>query len=109
KDVLAKVKFPEMELVGYYGLPDLNGINFGVGFIEDKKSGYVYAYGYKFLGDTRHNDMYVARFRSRNPTGPWQFWDGRRWNKDVQKAVSVRKNAGFTPMVCKVKGKYVTI
>ncbi len=109
KDVLAKIKVPEMELVGYHALPDLNAINFGVGFIEDKKSGYVYAYGHKFRPDARQNDIYVARFRARRPTGSWEFWDGRRWNKDVAKAVSVRKDAGFTPMVCKVKDKYVII
>lgn len=109
KDVLAKLKFPEMEITGYDELQDFNNINFGVGFVEDKESGYVYIFGHQFLPELKQNDMYVARSPFSNLSSAWEFWDGEDWGKAVTHAVPVKEDAGFTPMMTRVKDKYLLI
>lgn len=109
KDKLVKLKFPEMEVVGYNSLPDFKGINFGVGFVRDEKSKYVYAFGHKYREESGQNDMYVARFPEGNPAAAWESWNGSGWNTAYENALSIRENAGFTPMICKVKDKYLLI
>ena len=109
KDKLVKLKFPEMEVVGYNSLPDFKGINFGVGFVEDEESSYVYAYGHRFRQKTGQNDMYVARFPRDKPAAPWESWNGTEWSNNYEDAHSIRKNANFTPMICKVEDKYLLI
>src|SRR3546814_20746348 len=53
--------------------------------------------------------MYVARFPASRPGQACESWNGNTWSTDHENALSVRENAGFTPMVCKVRDKYVLI
>lgn len=109
QDMLAKITFPEMKMAGYYALQDFDGINFGVGFIKDPKSDYVYAFGHTFDLETKLNDLYLARFPENNPGATWECWDGAGWSTKATDAVPIKEDCGFTPMVCKVKDKYVLI
>lgn len=107
-DLWGKMKFPEMNKVSAYSdLPDLGGIAFGMGFVKDEKSGYVYAYGSK-LDSVGIGQIYVARFPMTNPNAAWTFWDGKSWNKDVRKIVRIG-HGGTGIFVTKIKNKYVLI
>ena len=108
KDMLVKIKFPEMEIAGYSPLQNFNGIGFGIGFIKDGNQKYVHVFGTKFNPDTRQNNVYVARFREENPGAPWECWDGAEWNKDMTLAAIV-KSTYSTPQVSKVKDKYLLL
>lgn len=108
KDVWAKMKFPEMEVVGYAALPDFDGIHFGAGFIKDENKGYVYAYGQKLIPMTGESEVYVARFPEDYPGLPWEFWNGSDWNNDVSDVATIGKGA-ISPHVSKVNGKYLLL
>lgn len=105
-DMWAKLAFPEMEVVEYTSLPDFNDINFGAGYI--KEGGYVYAYGYKLIPEAGGSEVYAARFPETNPDGPWEFWDGNAWSKDINQVAAIGKSA-ITPHVSKVKDKYLML
>jgi hypothetical protein len=107
-DVWAKMKYPEMEVVGYDALPDFDGIHFGAGFIKDENSGYVYAYGQKLIPMAGESEVFVARFPEDNPGLPWEFWNGSSWNKDVADVAAIGR-AAISPHVSKVNGKYLLL
>jgi len=104
----AKMKFPEMKVVNYSALPDFNGITFGLGFIKDERSGYVYGYGQKNIPQTIENNVYVARFPINNPNTLWECWDGAAWSRDMSKAAAIGQ-AAVTPHVSKVNNKYLLL
>ena len=100
-DFIAKIHFPEMNVVGYTPLQNFDEIGFGIGFI--KKDHWVYVYGQKFKG--LRNDLYVARFPEIQPCGPWQFWTGAQWSDSVKEIQPVASQTGIdgTFQVCQVK------
>ncbi len=104
-DYLGKTRFPQIEVESYMSLPDFNKINFGCGFVNDPKSGYVYAFGNKQA--SIESDVYVARFRATNPQSNWNFWDGKAWQADVSKAAVVTRAASTSVSVSKIKAKYL--
>jgi hypothetical protein len=107
-DLWGKMKFPEMDkVVGYSPLPDMDGIAFGMGFVKDAKSGYIYSYGSK-LDSVGSAQVFVARFPMDNPNVDWTFWDGENWNSNVNKIIPVG-HVGSGLFVTKVKNKYVLI
>lgn len=108
KDMWAKMKFPEMEVVGYSVLPDFDNINFGCGFVRDDKSGYVYAFGGKLDPAIVGSNVYVARFPQADAGAPWEFWNGSDWVADVKQVKSVA-TAAISPNVVRVKNKYVIL
>lgn len=108
RNLWGKMKFPEMDTVAAYSdLPDLGGISFGMGFVKDEKKGWIYAYGSK-LDSVGSGMVYVARFSITRPNGPWEFWDGRRWNDDVHTSVPIA-HVGSGVYVTKIRDKYVLI
>lgn len=109
KDMLVKLKFPEMKVVGFHHLQNFNKIGFGDGFVLSKNKKYVFVFGYKHNTETKKNDMYVARFPSDKPYTLWQFWNGKRWSTNILHAKPISRNVGFTPMMCKVKNRYILV
>ncbi|RYE17599.1 MAG: hypothetical protein EOP51_23610 [Sphingobacteriales bacterium] len=107
QNVLAKMKFPEMKVVGYKTLQDFYSIHYGIGFINDKKTGYTYVYGIKTV--PKNNDLYVARFPTKNPNTLWEAWDGKNWNSNMAKAACIKSNVGATPYISKVKNKILMV
>lgn len=107
-DQWAKMKFPEMKVVSYGALPEFNGINFGAGFVKDKNSQYVYAYGQKLIPMAGESEVYVARFPQDDPGPPWEFWTGNGWSNNVIDAAVIGKGA-VSPNVSKVDDKYVLL
>jgi len=89
--------------ISYLPLPAFNGIGFGNGFVRD--GDYVLAYGQKQSGIA--GDLYLARFRAIKPDKDWQFWDGLRWNDNVNNAVIIGRGASTSIHVCKVRDRYV--
>jgi Domain of unknown function (DUF4185) len=108
-DFWAKIKYPEMQVAGYYTLQDFKGIGFGIGFIKDAENKFTYVYGQKM--ESVENKLYVARFSSANPTEAWQFWNGATWIPDVSQAQPIVKQAFVegTFQVAKVKDKIVLV
>ena len=102
-DYWAKIKFPKMEPETYTALPDFNGITFGDGFIMEGE--YVYAFGGKQHGLA--SDLYVARFKRRQPTSNWNFWDGKNWSNDVKKAAPIAYGRSNSIHVCKIKDHFL--
>src|SRR5690606_42127725 len=72
-----KPEFPGIGPGGCHSPPDFGGINFGVGFIPDEESGYVYGYGHRYSQDSAQNDMYVSRFPASNPAALREFFHGQ--------------------------------
>lgn len=103
KDRLVKIKFPEMTVAGSHRLQDFNGIGFGDGFVRDEKSGFVFVFGYK------RENMYIARFPSGNPAATWELWNGQGWSSQATHAAPISQLTGMTPMVCRVKDRYVLV
>ena len=64
-DFVARLLYPSMKVISIDTLQNFDGINFGTGFIQNNKDGYVYAYGQKFKFLT--NSLYVARFPANKP------------------------------------------
>ena len=104
----AKIKIPEMTVVGYHILQNFNGIEFGIGFEKSTADGFVYAFGNKGLS-FGNNRAYLARFPIDNPNAGWTFWDGKGWNKDVKAAHAIGENHQAGVTVSKVKNKYVML
>ncbi|MBG9378526.1 hypothetical protein I5907_19985 [Panacibacter sp. DH6] len=107
-DVMAKIHYPSMKVVGYEVLPGFQEINFGIGFILSA-DGYVYAYGQKLHYLT--NNLYVARFKANKPTKEWQFWNGTKWQADVRlaKAIASQDGVSGTFHISKVKDKLLLV
>lgn len=103
---IAKLYGKSLEKISYGILKPKNGINFGNSLITNQK-GFNYIYGIKSNGFG--NDMFIARFRSEDMYGNWQYFDGSTWNDTI---TSIRKiHAEFTSSfyVVKIKMKYVLI
>lgn len=109
RDVLAKILFPEMKVVGFHRLQDFNKIGFGRGFILSENKKHVYVYGEKFDPANKTFEIYAARFAVSKPDKPWQFWNGKSWNKNAGNARAIGTSAGMTPMVSEVKSKFVLL
>jgi len=103
QDYWAKVKFPEMEPVSYRPLPSFNGITFGHGLVNDGTN--VYAFGGKKKGLA--SEVYVARFKTADPEGHWNFWDGHAWVLNVTNALPIARGASTSLHVCKVKNRFL--
>ncbi|RYY35368.1 MAG: DUF4185 domain-containing protein [Sphingobacteriaceae bacterium] len=106
KFAFAKMKFPEMEVVGYTPVTG-SKIAYGIGFYKEGK--YVYAFGHNFNQSKIMSEIYVGRFLANKPNGPWQYWDGKTWQADGAKAAIIAETDGGTPMVAKVKNKYILV
>lgn len=106
-DILAKIKVPEMTVVGSQVLQNFNGINFGITFIKNTADGYMYVYGNKL--DFIASDIFLARFPLSNIRAPWTFWDGTGYNTDVTKAKYVAQGASQGVSVNNVNGKYIMV
>jgi len=102
-DYWVKIKFPKMDPETYIALPDFNGITFGDGFIAEGE--HVYAFGGKQRGLA--SDLYVARFKRREPTSNWNFWDGKNWSNDVKKAAAIAYGRSNSIHVCKIKDHFL--
>ncbi|RVT98129.1 DUF4185 domain-containing protein [Mucilaginibacter limnophilus] len=101
----AKMKFPEMVVDGYIPLKG-SKIPYGIGFVKEGK--YVYAYGHN-LNKVGMSEIYVGRFLADKPYTAWQYWDGKAWQADATKAAVIGTTDGGTPMVAKVKNRYVLV
>lgn len=103
----AKLSFPDLAVVGYVKLPNFNGISFSCGFVSDETSDFTYAFGNKQRG--LGSDVYVARFPTKLPEGPWTFWDGAHWTADVTNAAVIAPGASTSVNVCKVKNQFLLL
>ncbi|MEO6151163.1 MAG: RICIN domain-containing protein [Mucilaginibacter sp.] len=107
-DIMYKMKYPEMTLAGYKVLDqDFGKYNFGIGFVKDDASGYMYVYGHTTI--FLENSVHVARFPISNPDAKWTFWDGSKWVSDVNKVATIGIGDSPGVSVCKVKDKYVML
>jgi hypothetical protein len=102
-DYWARIKFPGMDTVTYSALPPFNGVAFGMGFVNE--GDFTYAFGGKQKGLA--SDVFVARFRSEEPEGPWRFWDGTDWAGNPTNAVAIARGASTSIHVCKLKDRFL--
>ncbi|WP_158534950.1 DUF5005 domain-containing protein [Mucilaginibacter hurinus] len=107
RNVLTKMKYPEMIVVGYHQLQEFYGVHYGVGFVQDANDGHTYVYGIK--GVKQNNNLHLAKFATANPNGPWQCWTGTGWTDDMSKSAIVKSNVGSTPNLITVRNKIVLV
>jgi hypothetical protein len=94
--------------VTYYGLPNLNGIDFGVGMVQGIDD-YVYIYGYKPQGSPSvAANIYVARFLP-SSVSTWQFWNGSAWGSTSTSAAVIGVAPSNGVYISFVHSKYVMI
>lgn len=105
-DMMAEIRYPDMAVLGYQQLQNFNGINFGITFLN-RGDGYMYVYGNKSTFIT--SNLYLARFPINNVAAPWTFWDGKGFNPDVTKAVSVGTGMSNGVSINYVNGKYIIV
>jgi len=105
-DMLAKIHYPDMAVVGFQPLQNFNGINFGITFLN-RGDGYMYVYGNKSTFIT--SNLYLARFPVNNIAAAWTFWDGNGFNTDVAKAASVGTGMSNGVSINYVNGKYLIV
>lgn len=105
-DQLAKIRYPDMTVVGYQQLQDFNGINFGITFLN-RGDGYMYVYGNNSTFIT--SNLYLARFPVNNVAAPWTFWDGTGFNTDVKKAKIIGTGMSNGVSINYVNGKYLIV
>ncbi len=108
KEMWAKMKFPEVEVVDYQYLPDFRGVNFGVGFVAAEDKQHVYAFGQRLVPENAGSDVFVGRFRVEDPGAPWEYWDGDSWNTDIKKLSSVAQ-AAISPHVTKIGDTFLVM
>jgi hypothetical protein len=105
-DMLAKIHYPDMTVLGYQQLQNFNGINFGITFLN-KGDGYMYVYGYgtSFI----YSNLFLARFPINNVAAPWTFWDGTTFNSDVTKAAVIAQGVSNGVSINYVNGKFIIV
>ncbi len=110
-DFIAKVSIEDMKVKSFHPLPGFNGISFGICFIKDEKTDWVYVYGQKYTSAEIRCDLYLARFSAKQPDTAWQYWDGSTWTNDVMTAASIAMQTGVsgTFQVSKVRGKMLLL
>lgn len=106
RDMMMKLKLPEVKVVDYDTLPEMGGIAFGMGTWKSK-DGYVYTWGNKqtFI----KSNVYVARFRADAPSTAWAFWDGKGWNKEVAKAAVIGEAPSTAMYITRVRNKFLMV
>jgi len=106
-DVWVKLKYPQMEVVGYSYVPGLDSIQFGLGIVHDKASGFIYIYGNKLkgLGAT----IYLARFKANNPAAGWQFWTGNSWADNIKQIKPITEAPSNSNNITKINNTYVLL
>jgi len=106
-DFLARLRMPDLEVVGYDSLPYFNGATFGLGFDNEEKGDYVYTWGIK--GGYIESHVVVARLLRSNPLAPWSFWNGSAWDTTVAHMADVGTGASNGVYVAKVGLRYVLV
>ncbi len=101
----AKIKVPEMTLVGYADLGYKNDIQYSCSAIQD--DGWVYVHGIKDNGFGR--DLHVARFPAGNIYANWQYYDGSGWSTDIAQSAAIHDAFAFSFSLSKVKDKFLLL
>ena len=107
RDYWAKIPLGQWDKISYEPLRDFGNVSFGQGFVQDKQKGYLYAYGSRLKGIS--GELLVARVDLHHPEGPWQFWDGHRFQPALKAAVPVAKGASNSIQVCQIKDQFLMI
>lgn len=104
-DVWIKIKYPEMQPVGFSYVAGLDSIQFGIGLIPDTVNGYAYMYGNKLKGLS--GDIYVARFDLKAPAAAWLFWNGSSWTKDIRAIQPIATAPSNSNNICRINNTYI--
>ncbi len=110
-DFIASFRPENIDKKTYQALPDFNGIVFGLAFIKEEASKWIYAYGQRYTAEKIQCDLYVARFSADSPLTGWQYWNGNSWKDTVTEAKSIATQTGVsgTFQVSKVGGKFLLL
>lgn len=98
---------------GLYNKVNGHELYYGAGVLKNAEDGFIYVYG------RLHKDfqvqLTVARIRPNDieKADAWRFWDGKEWNKDINKSKSLGEG-GPELSVTRIekgllKGKYVLV
>ena len=98
---------------GLYTKVDGHELYYGAGVLKNAADGFIYVYG------RLHKDfqvqLTVARIKAEDVeiNDSWRFWDGKKWNKDINKSVSLGEG-GPELSVTRIekgllKGKYILV
>ncbi|MEO6150597.1 MAG: hypothetical protein ABIN95_09710, partial [Mucilaginibacter sp.] len=106
-DLMAKVRVSDMKPLYYQQLPDFKGINFGLSFIKDPNSEYMYVFGNKMT--FIYNDIFLARFKVTSENPVWSFWAGNAFTTNINLIKRVGEAMSSGCHVAKIKDKYVIV
>ncbi|MBS1601190.1 MAG: prolipoprotein diacylglyceryl transferase [Bacteroidetes bacterium] len=107
RDFLARLRMPDLAVLGYDSLPDFGGASFGLGFDSEEKGEFVYTWGIKSGYIESH--VVVARLQRSRPRSPWSFWNGHAWDTAVAHMADVATGASNGTYVAKVGQRYVLV
>ncbi|RVT98196.1 hypothetical protein EOD41_17645 [Mucilaginibacter limnophilus] len=107
RDLWAKIQLSDMKVLFYVELPDFKGINFGLSFIKDPNSDYVYVFGNKMT--FIYNDIFLARFKATTEPPVWEFYDGKDFSKDINKIKRVGEAMSSGCHVAQVGSQFVIV
>lgn len=85
---IAKLKLPQLDLIGIYPLPNFSDIQPGRAIITDSLSGYRYFYGNRLNWIVW--EPYVARIPiGSNPLTSYQYYNGSGWSVNTSFAIPI--------------------
>jgi len=106
-DFLARLRMPDLAVVGFDSLPWFGGAAFGLGFDNEEKGDYVYTWGIR--SGYIESRVVVARLLRANPRAPWSFWNGSAWDTAVAHMADIAAGASNGTYVAKVGSRYVLV
>jgi hypothetical protein len=103
QDYWARLDAGDLHIVSFIPLQQFGQISFGNGFV--RSGGFIYAFAGKQKGLAAQ--VFVARFKPADLDKPWAFWDGRNWQRDVNRLQAVARTPSTSVHVCKVGDTFV--
>ncbi len=103
---IAKIGLSDPGKTYFSILPPHGGINFGLSVIKGEE-GYNYVFGIR--SNNLGNDLFVARFRSGNIYGAWEYYSGDGWTNDIKQISRIYSEFTASFYICKLRNTYVLI
>ncbi|MFI6505362.1 phospholipase A2 [Nonomuraea typhae] len=102
---LATFSLPDLRLTSVRPLPVADSMTWGSALLED--GSYSYIYGSEFAGGAKF--VHLARARTGDLGGPWEFWTGGGWSDKESDSARMLSGVGEGMSVSKVGNQYVMV
>jgi hypothetical protein len=102
---IATFSLPDLKLLSLTPTYGGGGVTWGSALLED--GGWTYVYGIEDLGAGKY--MHLARARTGDLLGAWQFWTGSGWSSDPASSTRLMDGVSNEYSVSKVDDEYVLV